>query len=180
MSPQIQSCRPVPILPHQVHHDFHHHFHVLGAALGNHQRHGNERRISDALGTVGPVQNAVVQQKPQKERCRDAFVAVAERMVLRDKIKEHRRFLFHARVKFHTAEGLVNLPDATLERIVLLVGEQFAAAKLLLEPLNCRHRVLVSRVELFRIGRLTQHKTLVVIIVQRIQRKSVVRHHINK
>ena len=101
-------------------------------------------------------------------------------MVLRDKIKEHRRLLFHALVKFHTAEGLVNLPDATLERFVLLVGKQLAAAELLPEPLNCRHRVLVSRMELFRIGRLAQHKPLMVVIVQRIQRKSVVRHHVNK
>ena len=44
----------IPLI-YQIHHHFYHHILFLGAALGNHQRKGNEGVIGQTLGAVGTV-----------------------------------------------------------------------------------------------------------------------------
>ena len=44
----------IPLI-YQIHHHLYHHILFLGAALGNHQRKGNEGVIGQTLGAVGTV-----------------------------------------------------------------------------------------------------------------------------
>ena len=71
------------LLINQIYNHFHHDIFFLGAALGNHQGEGNEGVVGNTLWTIGTIENAVAVEEPQEERGGNAFVAVAERMVLR-------------------------------------------------------------------------------------------------
>ena len=86
------------ILVNQVHNHFHHHVLLLSFALCNHQSKGDECVVGYALRTVFIVKNSVVVEKPQEQSGGNAFVAVAEGVVLGDKIQKHRGFLLNARI----------------------------------------------------------------------------------
>jgi len=76
---------PAPVsvvLVDQIHHHLHHHVLLLRFALGNHQREGHEGVVSDALAAVFVIEDAVVVEEPEEQRGGDAFVSVAERVVL--------------------------------------------------------------------------------------------------
>ena len=70
------------VLIDQIHHHLHHHVLLLRFALGNHQREGHEGVVSDALAAVFVIEDAVVVEEPKEQCGGDAFVAVAERVVL--------------------------------------------------------------------------------------------------
>lgn len=79
-------------------HHLHHHIFFLGLALGDHQGQCDQGVVGYALAAILAVEDAVVVEEPQEQCGRNAFVAVAERMVLGDEIQQHGRFLFHARI----------------------------------------------------------------------------------
>lgn len=97
----------------EVYHCFHHCILFVGSALGNEEREGHARGGN-------------------------ALVAVAEAMVLRDKIEKHGGFLLDRRIELLSAESLIDLPDAALEAVILLVGKQSAAAELLRSSASTR------------------------------------------
>lgn len=172
-----KTSRILIILINKIHHNFRHHVLFLRAALGYHQCQGHQRVVIQKARAVGTVEDAVVLQEPQEqERC-DAFVAVAERMVLDRQVKQIGRFLLDARVKVVAAEGLVNRTHRTFERLVLLVGEQLAAAELVAQYQQYRHRIFIRRMKRF-LGRSSRHfQLLVIVAVERIETVSIVRNH---
>ena len=98
-------------------------------------------------------------------------------MVLDRQVEQVGRFLLDARVEVAAAEGLVNRAHRALERLVLLAGEQGAAAELVAQHLQRRHRILIGRAErlLRRSGRYLQ--LLIIVAVERIEAVGVVRNH---
>ena len=77
----------------------------------------------------------------------DAFDAVSEAMVLGDEIEQHGSLLLYTGIEVHTAEGLIDLPDGALERVVLLVAEERGVTKLLFQHIDFLHSVLVGGVK---------------------------------
>lgn len=75
------------VLINQVHHNLRHHVFFLRAALGNHQRQGDQRVVVQQARTIGTVENPIVLQKPKEQEGGDAFVAITERMVLNRQIE---------------------------------------------------------------------------------------------
>ena len=67
--------------------------------------------------------------KPKEEGSCDAFVTVTEGMVLGDEIEQHGSLLLYTGIEVHTVEGLIDLPDGALERVVLLVAEERGVTK---------------------------------------------------
>ena len=62
----------------QIYNDLHHHVLFLRPALSYHQGKGYEGVVSQSLAAVRTVENAVVVKEPEKERCGNALVAIAE------------------------------------------------------------------------------------------------------
>ena len=166
----------IPLI-NQVHHDLDHYVFFFRLALGNHQGQGDEGVVGEAFGAVFAIEDAVVVEEPEEQGGGDAFVSVAEGVVLCDKIQEHGGFLFYAGIELFAAEGLVYLSDAALERVVLLVAEQHGAAKLLAKATNLFHSILVGGVEGFFFCGLLDGQALVVVVVERVEGVGVVRHH---
>lgn len=81
------------ILVYEVDNDFDHCVFFFGAAFGDHQSEGYEGVVSDALGAVFIVKDAITVEEPQEQCGGNAFVAVAEGVVLGDKIQDHGGFL---------------------------------------------------------------------------------------
>ena len=153
----------------QIHYHLRHHILLLGAALGDHQRQGDQCVVVQKARAVGTVKNAVVLQEPQEqERC-DAFVTVAERVVFDRPAEQIGRLFLDNRVEITPAESLVNRTHRAFERLVLLAGEQCAAAKLVAQHLQRLHRILIGRAErLLRCsGRYLQ--LLIIVAVERIE-----------
>ena len=133
----------------EVDHNFDHHVFLFGAALGNHQGQSNEGVVGNTFGAVGVVEDAVIVEKPQEQRGSNALVAVAERVVLSDQVEQHSGFLLDAGIEILAIKGLINLPDAALERVVLLVAKQCRAAKFGSQQVDLLHGILVCRMEHF-------------------------------
>ena len=106
----------------QVHYNLYHDIFFLCSAFGYHERKGDEGAVGDAFGTILTVENAVVVHKPKEEGSCNAFVTVTEGMVLGDEIEQHGGLLLYTGIEVRTVEGLIDLPDGALERVVLLVG----------------------------------------------------------
>ena len=119
------------LLVNQIHHYLHHHILFLGTALCNHQRQGHEGVVGYALASVGTIEDMVVVEEPKEERGGNAFITVAERVVLRDEIEQHGGFLLHTWVEFLASKGLIDLSDAAFEGLVFLVAKKSATAELL-------------------------------------------------
>lgn len=77
------------ILVDQVNDNFDHGVLFFGTAFGNHQGEGDKGVVGDALGAVLIIKDAVAIEEPQKQSGSNAFVAVAEGMVLGNEIQEH-------------------------------------------------------------------------------------------
>ena len=114
----------------QVHHNLRHYVLFLRAALGNHQRQGDQRIVVQKARTVSTVKNPIVFQEPKEQESGDTLVTVAERMVFNRQIEQISRLLLNARIEVPPAESLVNCTHRAFERLVLLVGEQLATTEL--------------------------------------------------
>lgn len=68
---------------------FYHGVLFFGAAFGYHQGEGNKGVVGDSLGAVFIVKDAVAIEELKEECGGNAFVAVAEGVVLGDEIEEH-------------------------------------------------------------------------------------------
>ena len=55
--------------------------------------------------------------------------------------------LLYTGIEVHTVEGLIDLPDGALERVVLLVAKKRGVTKLLLQHIDFLHSVLVGGVK---------------------------------
>lgn len=159
---------------YQINHNLHHNVLLLGAALSYHQREGYEGIVGYALVSVLGVKHAVVVEEPEEEHRSNALVAVAERVVLHHKIQKHCGFLLNRRIEFLATEGLINLSDAALERVVLLVSKPLAAAELLLQCVDSLHRIVVSGTERLVLGSLRDRERLIVVLVERVERIHIV------
>ena len=69
--------------------DFDHCVFFFGAAFGDHEGEGNEGVVGDALGSVLIIKDAVAIEEPQEQCGGNAFVTVAEGVVLGNEIQEH-------------------------------------------------------------------------------------------
>ena len=69
------------VLIDQIHHNLRHHVFFLRAALGNHQRQGDQCIVIQKARTVSTVKNPIVFQEPKEQESGDTLVTVAERMV---------------------------------------------------------------------------------------------------
>ena len=161
------------VLIYQIHHHLRHHILLLRAALGDHQRQGDQCVVVQKARAVGTVEDAVVLQKPQEQKRRDAFVTVAEQVVLDCQVEQIGRFILDA----WTAEGLVNRTHRAFERLVLLEGEQLAAAELVAQHLQRLHRILIGRMKRFLRRGCRNLQLLIVITIERVEAISVVRNH---
>lgn len=77
------------VLVDEVDNDFDHGVFFFGAAFGDHQSEGYKCIVGDTLGTVLIIKYAIAVEKPQEQCGCDAFVAVAEGVILGDKVQEH-------------------------------------------------------------------------------------------
>jgi len=70
------------------------------------------------------VEQVVLFEEQQEEKGADPFVAVAEGMILDDKIKKVGRLFFHTGIEFLAVEGLVEVAEDTLKMMLPLLTEQ--------------------------------------------------------
>ena len=90
-------------------------------------------------------------------------------MVLGDEIEQHGGLLLYTGIEVRTVEGLIDLPDGALERVVLLVAEERGVTKLLFQYVDFLHSVLVGGVKgLLAVG-LADAQPLIVIVVEGIK-----------
>lgn len=66
----------------------------------------------------------IIVEEPKEEGCNNAFVAIAEGMVLGDEVEQHGGFLLHAGIEFFASECLIDLTDAALERVVFFITKE--------------------------------------------------------
>lgn len=89
----------------QVHHNLRHHILFFCTAFGNHQRQGDQCIVIQKARTVGTVENPIILQKPQEQESGDAFISVAEGVVLDRQIEQISRLFLDARIEIPPAEG---------------------------------------------------------------------------
>ena len=77
------------VLVDKVDDDFDHGVLFLGSAFGDHQGEGDEGVVGNALGAVLIIKDAITVEKPQEQCGGNAFVAVAEGVILGNEIQEH-------------------------------------------------------------------------------------------
>ena len=65
------------LLINQVHYHLHHHIFLLSLALSNHQSQGNEGIVSQSLGAVFAIEDAVVVEEPKEEGGCNALIGFA-------------------------------------------------------------------------------------------------------
>ena len=112
--------------------------------------------------------------KPKEEGSCDAFVTVTEGMVLGDEIEQHGGLLLYTGIEVHTVEGLIDLPDGALERVVLLVAKKRGVTKLLFQHIDFLHSVLVGGVKGLLVGGLADAQPLIVVVVEGVERIGMV------
>ena len=120
----------IVVFVYQVNNNFYHNILLFCSALGNHQRESNEGAIRYALASIWMIENVVIVKEPKEQRSGNAFVSVAERVVLGNEIEQHSCFLLHAGIEFFPAKSLVYLSYAAFEGVVLLVAKENRATKL--------------------------------------------------
>ena len=69
------------------------------------------------------VEYTIVIQKPKEQRSCNALVTITERVILGHQIKQHGRFLLYTRIELFTSKRLIDLSDATFERVILLIAK---------------------------------------------------------
>lgn len=87
------------VLVDKVYNHFQHGVLLLSTAFRYHQGERHQGIVCDALGAVFIVKDAIAIEKPQKQRGGDTFVAIAEGMVLGDKVKQHGSLLFNRGIR---------------------------------------------------------------------------------
>ena len=122
----------------------------------------------------------VIVEEPKEEGCSNAFFAITEGMVLGDEVKQHGSFLFYTGIEFLTSEGLIDLSDAALERVVFLIAKQDGASEFLAQAIDGLHRILVGSMEGLLLGSLIDSKSLVIIVVKSVKSVGVIRHHLEE
>ena len=94
----------------------------------------------------------VVIEEPQEQHGGNALVAIAEGMVLYYKIKQHGSLFLNRLIEVLASKSLIDLPDTTLKGIVLLVSKPLASTELLLQGVDCLHRILVGSTKRLFLG----------------------------
>ena len=77
----------IVVFVYQVNHNFYHDVLFFCSALSNHQRERNKGAICYALAPVRMIEDVVAVEKPKKQRGGNALVAIAERVVLGNKVE---------------------------------------------------------------------------------------------
>ena len=77
----------IVVFVYQVNHNFYHDVLFFCSALGNHQRERNKGAVCYTLTAVRVIEDMVAVEKPKKQRGGNAFVAIAERVVLGNQIE---------------------------------------------------------------------------------------------
>ena len=95
-------------------------------------------------------------------------------MVLGDEIEQHGVLLLYTGIEVHAVEGLIDLPDGALERVVLLVAEERGVTKLLFQHIDFLHSVLVGGMERLLAGYLADAQPLIVVVVEGVERIGIV------
>ena len=75
------------------------------------------------------------------------IITVTEGMVLGDEIEQHGGLLLYTGIEVQTVEGLIDLPNGALERVVLLIAEERGVAELLFQHIDFLHSLLVGGVK---------------------------------
>ena len=101
-------------------------------------------------------------------------------MVFGDEIEQHGDLLLHAGIKFLASEGLIDLSDGTLERVVFLVAEESAATEFLTESLDGFHGTLVGGMKPILLSGLLYRQALIVVVVERIKSVGLVHHDVEQ
>ena len=95
-------------------------------------------------------------------------------MVLGDEIEQHGVLLLYTGIEVHAVEGLIDLPDGALERVVLLVAKERGVTKLLFQHIDFLHSVLVGGVKGLLVGGLADAQPLIVVVVEGVERIGIV------
>ena len=82
--------------------------------------------------------------------------------------------LLYTGIEVHTVEGLIDLPDGALERVVLLVAEERGVAELLFQHIDFLHSVLVGGMKGLLSGGLADAQPLIVVVVEGVERIGIV------
>ena len=168
------------VLVDKVYNHFQHGVLFLSTAFRYHQGERHQGIVCYALGAVFIVKDAIAIEKPQEQRGSDTFVAIAEGVVLGDKVKQHGCLLFNRGIKVLASEGLVYLPDGAFERVVFLIAEKRAASELLMKLANHLHGIFVSGMKGCPGCGLFYRQLLIVVTVERIERISIVHYDIEQ
>ena len=91
-----------------------------------------------------------------------------------EEIEQHGCFFFYTGIEVHTVEGLIDLPDGALERVVLLVAEERGVTELLFQHIDFLHSVLVGGVKGLLAGGLADAQPLIVVVVEGVERIGIV------
>ena len=70
------------VLIDQIDYHFDHHVLLIRAALGNHEREGHEGIVGDSFMSVRSIEDVVTIEEPEEKHGCNAFVAIAERVIL--------------------------------------------------------------------------------------------------
>ena len=98
-------------------------------------------------------------------------------MVFHHQIEQRGGLLLYRRIKLFATKGLVYLTDAALERLVLLIGKEGAAAELRLQPIDRLHGIFVGGMEGFFGGGLVERKLLEIVVVEGVEGIDIVANH---
>src|SRR5574344_2847037 len=101
-------------------------------------------------------------------------------MILCNEIEQHGCLFFHRRIEVNASEGLIDLSDGTLERIIFFIAKQSTAAKLLFQTHDSFHRILVSGMELKLARSLGNIQLLIVVLVKRVESISIIGNNIDQ
>lgn len=144
--------------------------------LRDEQCHGDEGCIGDALGSIGPVQGAVLFQKPQKQRGANALVAVHKWVIFNQEVEQIGGLLFDAGIEIPSAEGLHDCPEGAFHAVVLLPSEEIGTAKFFSQAVHHAPGLVVAE-GFDRPRRCGAHaNTLMVVVVQEIEGKGIIGH----
>ncbi len=113
----------MPGVHQKIHNQPDHQLLLPWITLGNQQGQGHQSVVVDA----GLIEQVVFLEEQQEKESADPLVAVAEGMILDDKVKKVGSLFFHAGVEFPVAEGLVEVADDPLQMMLPLLAEQSGA-----------------------------------------------------
>ena len=101
-------------------------FLVGGSAFGDHQGHGDEGIVGDALAAIVAVEDVVLFEEPQEKRGGDTLVAIDERMVFDQEIEQVRGLGLDAGIDVAAVECLHDAVQGTGQAAVLFPSKELA------------------------------------------------------